>query len=157
MLGPDKVELKWCEIGGRVFADDAVVCKIELSREAVAEAQAMPDGGDAVPGGNGGGGKAPNFSMIRNGDAGVGEAGIGAGPDGGTGFIGFDEHGPYGLDVPGGSAAEEAQARVLELGYAPVVLAVPAAGGLLVAAVTAPDVNAGLVRLELRRAAEAVG
>jgi NADPH-dependent F420 reductase len=26
--------------------------------------------------------------------------------------IGFDEHGPYGLDVPGGSAAEEAQARL---------------------------------------------
>ena len=37
------------------------------------------------------------------------------------------------------------------------LLAVPAAGGMLVVAVATPDVNAGLVRLELRRAAEAVG
>jgi predicted regulator of Ras-like GTPase activity (Roadblock/LC7/MglB family) len=36
------------------------------------------------------------------------------------------------------------------------ILAVAAPDDLLVVAVTAPDVNAGLVRLELRRAAEAV-
>ena len=36
------------------------------------------------------------------------------------------------------------------------ILAVSAPGDLLVVAVTAPDVNAGLVRLELLRAAEAV-
>lgn len=36
------------------------------------------------------------------------------------------------------------------------LLAVPAPDDLLVVAVTAPDVNAGLVRLELLRAAEAV-
>jgi len=37
------------------------------------------------------------------------------------------------------------------------VLVVPgASGGLLIVAITAPDVNAGLVRLELLRAAEAV-
>lgn len=36
------------------------------------------------------------------------------------------------------------------------LLAVAAPGDLLVVAVTAPDVNAGLVRLELLRAAEAV-
>jgi hypothetical protein len=34
------------------------------------------------------------------------------------------------------------------------LLAVPAAGDLLVVAVTDPDVNVGLVRLELRRVAE---
>ncbi len=37
------------------------------------------------------------------------------------------------------------------------VLAVPAGEGLLVVAVTEPEVNVGLVRLELLRAAEAAG
>jgi len=37
------------------------------------------------------------------------------------------------------------------------LLVVPAASGVLLVAVTAPDVNIGLVRLELLRAAEAVG
>ena len=37
------------------------------------------------------------------------------------------------------------------------LLVVPGASGILVVAITAPDVNAGLVRLELLRAAEAVG
>ena len=37
------------------------------------------------------------------------------------------------------------------------LLVVPAASGVLVVAVTDPDVNVGLVRLELRRAAETVG
>lgn len=37
------------------------------------------------------------------------------------------------------------------------LLVVPAASGILVVAVAAPDVNVGLVRLELLRAAEAVG
>lgn len=36
------------------------------------------------------------------------------------------------------------------------LLAVPAGGGLVVVAVTDPDVNVGLVRLELLRAAESV-
>jgi len=34
---------------------------------------------------------------------------------------------------------------------------VPAASGVLLVAVAAPDVNLGLVRLELLRAAEAIG
>lgn len=37
------------------------------------------------------------------------------------------------------------------------LLVVPAASGILVVAVAEPDVNVGLVRLELLRAAEAVG
>lgn len=37
------------------------------------------------------------------------------------------------------------------------LLVVPAASGILVVAVAEPDVNIGLVRLELLRAAEAVG
>ena len=37
------------------------------------------------------------------------------------------------------------------------LLVVPTASGVLLVAVTAPDVNIGLVRLELLRAAEAVG
>jgi predicted regulator of Ras-like GTPase activity (Roadblock/LC7/MglB family) len=37
------------------------------------------------------------------------------------------------------------------------LLVVPAASGVLLVAVAAPDVNIGMVRLELRRAAEAVG
>jgi len=37
------------------------------------------------------------------------------------------------------------------------LLVVPAASGVLVVAVTDPDVNVGLVRLELKRAAETVG
>lgn len=37
------------------------------------------------------------------------------------------------------------------------LMAVPVPGDLLVVAVTDPDVNVGLVRLELRRAAEQVG
>jgi len=37
------------------------------------------------------------------------------------------------------------------------LLVVPAASGVLLVAVAAPDVNIGLVRLELLRAAEAVG
>jgi predicted regulator of Ras-like GTPase activity (Roadblock/LC7/MglB family) len=37
------------------------------------------------------------------------------------------------------------------------LLVVPGASGVLVVAITAPDVNAGLVRLELLRAAEGVG
>lgn len=42
-------------------------------------------------------------------------------------------------------------------GEAGAVLALPAGEGLLVVAVAAPAVNVGLVRLELRRAAEVLG
>jgi predicted regulator of Ras-like GTPase activity (Roadblock/LC7/MglB family) len=77
--------------------------------------------------------------------------------------------------VPGGAVAALAASLARRLGRAlaaagagaptfwhlqadgGALLAVPAAGGLLVVAVAAPDVNIGLVRLELLRAAEGAG
>ncbi len=56
-----------------------------------------------------------------------------------------------------GAAAAGAPAFWHLQGEDGALLAVPAAGRLLIVAIAAPDVNIGLVRLELLRAAEATG